>query len=80
MKKSIKKLWLKALRSGAYEQATHTLREGSGSRAKYCCLGVLCQLHNERLVADGLVTVISVKLPLWHQRFRNGRGLTTTTR
>lgn len=38
MKKSVKKEWIKALRSGEYEQCTGVLyREGVG----YCCLGVL---------------------------------------
>ncbi len=43
MKKSIKKLWVKALRSGKYKQGTAGLRfEGS-----FCCLGVLCDLHSQ---------------------------------
>jgi hypothetical protein len=40
MKPKIKKLWLKALRSGEYEQGTGALRDLSF----YCCLGVLCDL------------------------------------
>jgi hypothetical protein len=45
MNKRIKKLWIKALRSGEFRQTTSTLREGSGKSARYCCLGVLCELH-----------------------------------
>jgi len=40
MKKSIKKKWLAALRSGKYEQGTGALCEDG----KYCCLGVLCEV------------------------------------
>ena len=43
MNKRIKKLWLKALRSGEYKHTKHKLRRhGHG----YCCLGVLCDLHS----------------------------------
>jgi hypothetical protein len=41
MKPEVKKKWLKALRSGKYEQAQGRLHEDS----KFCCLGVLCDLH-----------------------------------
>lgn len=41
MKEEIKKLWVEALRSGKYQQGTGCLRSG----AKFCCLGVLCDLH-----------------------------------
>jgi hypothetical protein len=33
-------LWLKALRSGKYEQTVGVLKDDAG----YCCLGVLCDL------------------------------------
>ena len=42
MKKSVKKLWVKALRSGEYEQGKYRLRDRHN---KFCCLGVLCNLH-----------------------------------
>jgi hypothetical protein len=38
MKKQLRDEWVKALRSGKYEQTTETL-EADGA---YCCLGVLC--------------------------------------
>lgn len=41
MKKRIKRLWIKALRSGTYAQAYQALRV----KDKFCCLGVLCDLH-----------------------------------
>jgi hypothetical protein len=41
MKKSIKKKWVTALRSGKYKQATGLLRVDDA----FCCLGVLCNLH-----------------------------------
>lgn len=40
MKKSIATKWVKALRSGKYEQGTGRLRGDEG----FCCLGVLCDL------------------------------------
>ena len=43
MKKRIKNLWLKALRSGKYRQGTAGLR----AEDMYCCLGVLCDLHSK---------------------------------
>ena len=41
MKKEIKTKWLKALRSGEYEQCKKNLRNGD----KFCCLGVLTDLY-----------------------------------
>ena len=40
MKKRIRELWIKALRSGKYKQTRHRLKKAG----KYCCLGVLCDL------------------------------------
>jgi hypothetical protein len=40
MLKSIAKKWVKALRSGKYEQGKKSLKSEQG----YCCLGVLCSL------------------------------------
>ena len=36
-----KRKWVKALRSGEYEQADRTLVNGSPEEAGYCCLAVL---------------------------------------
>lgn len=41
MKPKIKTAWIKALRSGGYEQTTNRLRTNNS----FCCLGVLCNLH-----------------------------------
>ena len=41
MKKSIKDKWVKALRSGKYEQGKNYLHSADG---KFCCLGVLCDI------------------------------------
>ena len=41
MKASVKMAWLKALRSGRYLQN----RKGLRTEHKFCCLGVLCDLH-----------------------------------
>ena len=42
MKPEIKKLWVKALRSGEYKQGHDALRPTPNT---FCCLGVLCNLH-----------------------------------
>lgn len=42
MKEIIKKKWLKALRSGTYEQCAERLV----LNGRYCCLGVLRHLNN----------------------------------
>lgn len=41
MKQAIAKKWVKALRSGEYQQGQGQLRDGD----QFCCLGVLCNLH-----------------------------------
>lgn len=41
MKKSIATKWVKALRSGKYEQGSGTLHEGN----EFCCMGVLCEIY-----------------------------------
>jgi hypothetical protein len=41
VKKDVKEKWVKALRSGEYKQGMGTLKRED----KYCCLGVLCDLH-----------------------------------
>lgn len=41
MNERIKDLWIKALRSGKYEQGVGYLQTLDG---KYCCLGVLCDI------------------------------------
>lgn len=40
MKKSVMKKWVKALRSGKYQQTIGSLKNVDG----YCCLGVLCDI------------------------------------
>jgi hypothetical protein len=44
MNPEVKKEWLAALRSGKYAQGTQRLNTSSG---KFCCLGVLCDLHSK---------------------------------
>lgn len=53
MDKRIKKLWIKALRSGEFQQTRNALRAGSGKSVSYCCLGVLCELHRRHSKAPG---------------------------
>lgn len=45
MKKSIKKKWVAALRSGDYKQGRGRLRRHTPEGDVFCCLGVLCNLH-----------------------------------
>lgn len=46
MNQRIKKLWIKALRSGKYKQGEGYLK--STDRIKrFCCLGVLCEVYRE---------------------------------
>lgn len=52
MKKSIKKKWLKALRSGEYKQGKFLLQTPQyEAPPTFCCLGVLCELA----VAEGVI-------------------------
>jgi hypothetical protein len=44
--KQLKAAWIKALRSGEYEQGTELLKTGDGA---YCCLGVLCKVAGKRI-------------------------------
>lgn len=44
MNAKIKKLWVKALRSGKYKQGKTKLHYGNQNGSKYCCLGVLSDL------------------------------------
>ncbi len=44
MKTSIKKRWLKALRSDEYVQGMRMLVKAAGDYDKFCCLGVLCDV------------------------------------
>ncbi len=46
MNRRVKKLWIKALLSGEYEQGRGELRTLRGAgRVTFCCLGVLCDLY-----------------------------------
>jgi hypothetical protein len=47
MKKEVAKKWVKALRSGKYKKGTGYLKQyNKKNEARYCCLGVLCELYN----------------------------------
>lgn len=43
MDQQIKAEWVAALRSGEYKQGIHLLKQDD----KFCCLGVLCDLHRK---------------------------------
>lgn len=52
MKQNIMKRWVNALRSGKYKQGTGALRQETKTTPKFCCLGVLCDLHRKEIGAD----------------------------
>jgi hypothetical protein len=43
MEPLVKKLWVEALRSGNFQQGSEQLYKNG----RYCCLGVLCELHRQ---------------------------------
>src|SRR5689334_10863112 len=47
MNKRVKRLWVKALRSGEYRQAKKFLRTKANGEIRYCCLGVLCEIYRQ---------------------------------
>lgn len=49
MNKEVKKEWLKRLRSKKAKQITGNLKDvaDNGSVSGHCCLGVLCEIHQE---------------------------------
>ena len=51
MDKKVKKLWVDALRSGEYKQAESVLC--NKEEDKFCCLGVLCDLHAKTMKKKG---------------------------
>lgn len=64
MKADLKEKWVKALRSGEYEQTTGQLRYDpsfSGRRnPSYCCLGVLCEVLGAKYDPSGGLPKTSV--------------------
>jgi hypothetical protein len=48
MNSEIKKLWLRALRSGEYKQGVCALRKITSGGYEFCCLGVLCDLYTKQ--------------------------------
>lgn len=48
MNPQVKKKWLKALRSGEYEQTAGYLCRIGKEYDSFCCLGVLCDLYARR--------------------------------
>lgn len=49
----IKKKWVKALRSGEYEQGQNKLLERTNEGDKFCCLGVLCNIYAQEHPGTG---------------------------
>ena len=69
MNARIKKLWVAALRSGKYKQGHGGLRDGD----RFCCLGVLCDIHAKETGTQwsvsgcyqGLVGFVPLKVMTW---------------
>lgn len=76
MKKNIADAWIAALRSGKYQQGTGRLIDvlNSTGDARYCCLGVLCELAEEAGVVKRLPNTISgaVQYPDTNDQIRTG--------
>ena len=56
LKKSWKKKWLRALRSGEFEQGTGMLEDNNS----YCCWGVLCNISGYSSVPEESFAPVSV--------------------
>lgn len=52
--KVLKQEWLEALKSGKYVQGKAQLKH----KGKYCCLGVICDIHPKRVRAEKAVNKI----------------------
>ncbi len=57
MNEYVKGLWLKALRSGKYDQGTGRLKSteidfGGQENDYFCCLGVLCEIHRQEVAGE----------------------------
>lgn len=62
MNPEIKVLWVKALRSGKYRQGKHTLGKPgrcAAHGAKFCCMGVLCELAVDAGIIERKVILTS---------------------
>lgn len=67
MDAKLKDLWLKALRSGEYEQGKDSLKDETGG---YCCLGLLCHLAAEVAALPAGVAIHETDRSLeyvWHE-------------
>lgn len=65
MKKEVKKKWLKALRSGEYDQCKRQLLDRTAKGDQFCCLGVLCNLYAKEHPGTGFKSPKSPKSPYW---------------
>lgn len=52
---ALKNQWVKALRSGNYEQGKNLLRSKEN---KFCCLGVLCDLMNSQAWDESYIETV----------------------
>lgn len=44
--------WVRALRSGKYQQARKVLGRVVNGETRYCCLGVACEIYNKSVPKD----------------------------
>lgn len=71
MNPQVKEMWVKALRSGEYQQGRGELITMTDEHTKYCCLGVLCDLA----MKEGIVNLQpATRYTQYEQRIRNFFG------
>ncbi len=76
MKPEIKKKWVQTLRSGKFQQGQGCLRQGD----KFCCLGVLCELHREETHGEWKLGNYLGAVQLPPDEVSNWSGLTSLDR
>jgi hypothetical protein len=84
MKKAIAEKWVKALRSGKFEQAEGFLKRfDSNDKPSHCCLGVLCELYNNTMRKNKkkTISIEGIYLPIEVQKWAgmkspDGGGIT----
>ena len=62
MNKDIKKLWVNALLSGEYKQGKGILKDLNN---KFCCLGVLCEIHSKQHPEIKFIKNVNSSDPFW---------------
>ncbi len=53
MDKDVRDKWVAALRSGTYKQGIEGLARVENDEARFCCLGVLCDIYDREIGNNG---------------------------